>query len=146
VLLINRDPRCVYVADSVGEADISANWLKDRGIAAQVMDRSTLGGLEGLTPWSALGIGARGIEVWVVEPQDAPRALELLKEFEAERAAQVEANREAGPVTAVCEECGEASVFPAKDRGTVQNCPHCGAYMDVDDADLETTDLGEDGL
>ena len=144
--MINRDPRCVYVAHSVGEADITANWLKDRGIAAQVMDRSTLGGLEGLTPWPAPGIGAKGIEVWVVHPQDAPRALELLKEFEAERAAQAEANREAGPVTAVCERCGKGSVFPAQLRGTVQNCPHCGAYMDVVDAEPKARDVGENGL
>jgi hypothetical protein len=35
------------------------------------------------------------------------------------------------PVDVVCEECGQASTFPPAQRGTVQHCPHCSAYLDV---------------
>jgi hypothetical protein len=142
--MINRDPRCVYVANSVGDADIVANWLGDAGIAAQVMDRSTLGGLDGLTPWSPLGISARGIEVWVLDAGNAGRALQLLEEQRAERAARLDANSDSAPVSAVCEECGEISVFPAKQRGTVQNCPYCESYIDVEDYEYGDDDA-EDG-
>jgi Zn-dependent protease len=34
-------------------------------------------------------------------------------------------------VIATCEECGKASVFPARERGTVQACPKCRKSMDV---------------
>ena len=125
--MINRDPRCIYVANSVGDADIVANWLAGNGVAAKVMDRSTLGGLDGLTPWSALGIAARGIEVWIIDAADTPRALQLLEQHKAERAAQLEANRDSGPVSAACEDCGEVSVFPAKQFLTASgglSCPH----------------------
>jgi hypothetical protein len=39
-------------------------------------------------------------------------------------------------VEAVCEECGCRASFPAQERGTVQECPKCGAYLDVGDAEL----------
>jgi hypothetical protein len=142
--LINRDPRCVYVANSVGEADIIANWLAGNGVPTQVMDRSTLGGLDGLTPWSPLGIAAKGIEVWILDPRDAARTLLLLEQHQADRDAQAEANRNAGPVSAECEGCGEITVFPAKQRGTVQDCPYCGSYIDVGDDGPDPVDVSED--
>jgi hypothetical protein len=37
--------------------------------------------------------------------------------------------REAGWVE--CEECGNRSFFQARQRGRVQICPHCNAYMDA---------------
>ena len=40
-----RDPKCVYVCDSPGNADVVANTLEHAGIRARVMDRATLGGL-----------------------------------------------------------------------------------------------------
>jgi hypothetical protein len=38
-------------------------------------------------------------------------------------------------VTVVCEDCGGRIVFLARDFGTVQGCPHCGGYVDVENAD-----------
>jgi hypothetical protein len=38
-------------------------------------------------------------------------------------------------VTLVCERCGKECVFLARHFGTVQQCPHCNAYVDVDQAD-----------
>ena len=35
----------------------------------------------------------------------------------------------------VCEECGKLSAFPGTMAGTVQNCLHCGRYMDVGELD-----------
>jgi hypothetical protein len=39
----------------------------------------------------------------------------------------------AAPIEAACEECGRRSLFERAQRSTVQSCPHCGAYIDVDD-------------
>ncbi len=128
--MIYRDPRCVHVADSPAVAELVASWLQGQGIEARVMDQSTLGGLEGLTIWSSTGVSARGIEVWVLDPEQAPRALELLAEREAERVARRE-SADVGPVAAVCEECGLTTTFPGAQRGTTQQCPHCAAYLDV---------------
>ena len=36
-------------------------------------------------------------------------------------------------VHANCEDCGKPTTFPASKQGSVQTCPHCGAYLDVPD-------------
>jgi hypothetical protein len=120
-----RDPRCVYVANDFGQADVVAGWLGGRGIPARVMNQATHGGL--VSP-----PGAVGVEVWVVDPAQAAEAVRLLGEHAV---AQVARERTGPPVDAVCEECGRPSTFPARYRGTVQDCPHCAAFLDVGDAE-----------
>ena len=78
-------------------------------------------------------------EVWVTDPEHAEPARALvaeqregvaaLREREAKRAGRT------GAVTAVCEECGKSSDWPAAEMGKTQECPHCGLYMDVPDPD-----------
>ena len=34
-----------------------------------------------------------------------------------------------GTVTAMCEECGKPSEWPASSMGTTEVCPHCTAYL-----------------
>ena len=63
--MIYRDPKCVFVADSLGLAEVVATWLRGQEIPAEVMNPSTLGGLLGLTPYSLTAVSATGIEVWV---------------------------------------------------------------------------------
>jgi hypothetical protein len=46
--MINRDPKCVFVAANSAEAAVGANRLEHEGVPAQVMDRMSLGGLDGL--------------------------------------------------------------------------------------------------
>ncbi len=36
-------------------------------------------------------------------------------------------------INVICEECGEACTFPLNQRGTVQRCSHCDAYVDVEE-------------
>jgi len=140
----NRDPHCVFVTDDPGVADVVVTLLGHEGIHAQVMDRGTLGGLLGLTVWSKTGVSADGVEVWVGDLDDAPRARKLVAAMDAQKAKRREVSEQLGPVNAVCEECGAVTTFPAKDRGTVQDCPHCGEYLDVFGGDEdETMDWGE---
>jgi hypothetical protein len=65
------------------------------------------------------------------------RAEQLLADYTSSLA-RVAAQREArGPVEAACEGCGARSTFPGGQRGSVQRCPECGAYLDVPDPEGE---------
>jgi hypothetical protein len=128
---MHRDPRCVYIADSPTLAEIVVGWLDDQNIPAQVMNPATLGGLLGLTPWSPTGVSSTGIEVWVDDPAQAPLALQRLAEHEQFRTEKTAPADSDAKVEAVCEECGQENTFPAQQRGTTQECSHCGGYIDV---------------
>lgn len=126
-----RDPKCVFIADTIGLAEVVVVWLGEHGIPAQVMNLMTLGGLEGLTALLPGTVSSRGMEVWVKDPSQAAEARQLLADFKALK--ETDGAAGVGTIEALCEECGTASLFPAKERGSVQSCPHCGAYMDVTD-------------
>ena len=136
-----RDPKCVHVEYDLATANFVATWLGSQGIPAQVMNEESLGGFEGLVSVSG-NLGDRGVEVWVDNLEDADRARQLL----AEKAAELKASRatKVGPVTAICDECGTQTTFPAGAQGSVQECPQCAAYIDVpggdDDWDEEEID------
>ncbi len=117
------DMICVYRAADIGEADIVAAWLSDQGIAAHVKDQY-LGSQLPLT------VAPKGIEVCVVDPQQAERAKALVREHVEQRREKNEAGQ-GRSVEAVCEECGKTSRFPFGQRETVQTCPHCRNYLDV---------------
>jgi hypothetical protein len=127
--MINRDPKCIFVAADVAEATVVANWLEHEGVPAQVMDTMTLGGLDGLTAWT--GVSARGIEVWALREDLVDRARELLAEHKDIQSTILAQKIAKGRVSVQCEECGCASVFPADCRGTTDVCPRCGCYLDV---------------
>jgi|SRR5579863_2336189 len=131
---MHRDAKCVYVANSPGEADVVAVWLEEQGFATRVMNMSTLGGIAGLTPYSPLGISPGGIEVWVLDEPKAPLAKQMLDEHSQSLVRQAAAAAEQnGPIEVCCEECGRTAEFPAQQRGSVQECPHCGEYLDIGD-------------
>lgn len=131
--MISRDPSCIFVAKDQGQATVVVNWLEHQGIHVQVMDTLTRGGLDGLTAWTA--VSARGIEVWAVNLDDAEQARSLIVEYEETLDDLLAKKQSAGPVSTRCDLCGYASTFEGDQRGTVQNCPHCGNYLDVPDDD-----------
>ena len=133
-----RDPKCVFVANDVAHAAATVNWLEHQDVRAQVMDSLTHGGLDGLNAWT--GVSARGIEVWVLDPSDVDRAKTLVAQHQKTLESLLVKKASAGPVSAHCEECGREGTFPGEHRGTVQTCPHCGAYLDVPDGDEDTGD------
>jgi hypothetical protein len=127
-----RDPFAAYNAASNLEAHLVCGLLQDAGIQAVVIEDVSQVGV-----W--LGGTVAEIhkpQVWI-ERADIERARPVLTDYErrnAERRAAERAERAAGPpVEVVCEECGKRSEFPAAQNGTTQNCPHCGAYVDVGD-------------
>src|SRR5437762_4778460 len=140
-----RDPKCVHVDDNLAHAQVVVGWLGAHGIEAEVMNEMTLGGFEGLVSILPSKLSFRGVEVWVNDPADADRARQLI----ADHAAELQATRASrtGEVEAVCEECGQTTTFTAAEQGTVQQCPHCGAYLDVPDPGEESDDdFGAEGV
>jgi hypothetical protein len=130
-----RDPVAIYNAANNLEAVFVRDALIAGGVEAFVIeDVSQIGTwVGGLVP------EIHKPQVWV-ERADMGRAKPILDDFE-ERAAQrrggsAEGDAAGPPIEAVCEECGGRASFPVVQRGSVQHCPHCGAYLDVGDAEL----------
>src|SRR5947208_4453965 len=141
--LSGRDPRCVDVSPDPRIAEALAEWLTGRGFPAEPRAPAFSAITDGIA--GAVPTVPHEFEVWVVKPEDADKARALIAEQKAavdemrQRLAR-RANR-TGTVTAVCEECGRSSDWPAAEMGTTQGCPHCGSFMDVPDPDENWDDV-----
>ena len=126
-----KDPVAVYNAATNVEAQVLRLALEAEGIEAHVTeDLSTVGyWMLGLLP------EIHKPQVWV-DRKDIPRAKIVLDEYEKHeslrRAAQAAQLATQPPLQVICEECGQTTDFPGVQRGTVQVCPHCGEYIDVE--------------
>jgi len=122
---MSSKPICIRHTATVEEADILVAWLAERDIKATITDRDNPGAF-------AFGVtDTEGIEVFVANEEIARRAKELLAEHDREHATEHGAESAETAVEVTCEECKCACSFPADQRGTVQECPECGAYVDV---------------
>ncbi len=133
-----HDSVAVYVAADNIQASILRDVLADAGIEAHVMDDVSMIGV-----WfGGLASQLHRPKV-VVDRRDAEVAAEIVRNFDAEwqatgavkKAPTTEDN--GAPITVVCDECGKSSSFPASDRGSVQNCPHCRSYVDVGEVEFD---------
>jgi hypothetical protein len=127
-----RDPFAAYNAGSNVEAHLVCGLLRDAGVEAVVIEDVSQVGV-----WLGGTIAEiHKPQVWI-ERADIDRARPVITDYEqraAERRAAERAGVAAGePIAVVCEECGKRSEFPAAQKGTVQSCPHCRAYVDVGD-------------
>jgi hypothetical protein len=123
-----HDPAAAYTAANNIEAHLLCTLLGNAGVEAHtVEDASQVG-----TWWAGGSLpGLHRPQVWV-DRADLERARSLLEEYEQRQDSRRPGRpSDDGPVEAECEDCGKTSVFPAKHRGTVQNCPYCGAFVDV---------------
>lgn len=141
-----RDPFAAYNAGSNLEAHLVCELLQHAGIEAMVVEDVSNVGLTLIGPIAEI----HKPQVWI-ERADIERARPVLTDYErrnAERRAAESGQHRGGPqIEVVCEECGKRSEFPAALEGSVQNCPHCRAFVDVgDDVDFEGWDEvpGED--
>lgn len=147
-----RDPRCVVTTDDLAKANAVAEWLGLKGFPCEVVPPPPVppaGDALGLTePPPPV------VEVRVLDVDQAAAAkgviAEAREEFRAVQERQLTRAARTGTVTATCEECGKTSEWPAAQAGTTEDCPHCGAYMDIPDpegdGDWSGVDFGtEDG-
>ena len=134
-----RNPRCVFVADSIVQAESVSEWLGEQGILADVPEQHKQ------VQFDVLTFGNQGVQVWVTNPEQAAEATRLLTEREwAKVMKKAEEDLSDKGILVICEECGRGSIFPAGARGTCQNCPHCRAYVDVSDEADELPNEPED--
>ncbi len=120
------DPVVAYRAGTNLEAFQVCNLLVAAGIAAEVIED-----VSGVAVWYIGFLPAvHDPKVWV-ERADAARVQPLLVEYEDRIIDRRLADPAGLPVEVVCGECGQPATFPAAHTGTVQNCPHCRAYVDV---------------
>lgn len=133
------DPVKIYAATSNVEAQMICRLLQSAGVDAFAGEDLSVAGiwLGGTIP----GVFDAGI---YVSRADAERAAAVIRQHEQQEAERSSAH--GTEVEATCEECGKTASFPAAQRGTVQNCPHCGAFLDVGEEDLpgEFREEGED--
>lgn len=134
-----RDPVAAYLPATNLEAHVVCRLLEDAGIEAAVTEDNSLVGvwMGGTVP------GLHKPKVWI-DRSDVERAAPLLEEYDRRLAERRLAERERlhsePPIEVLCEACGERSEFPAVHKGTVQDCPHCDAYVDVGDVEIEGWD------
>jgi len=133
-----KDPIAAYNAANNVEADMLRSLLIDRGIGAHVTEDNSPAGIFDFGPLAEI----HKLQVWI-ERSDAERVKPILDEFEQ----SLRRHRAAAgttidiPVEMTCESCGQRVSFPADQRGTVQECPHCNAYLDVGGDDGEWDDM-----
>ena len=144
-----RHPQCVLVAPEMVGARALADWLTEKGFPAEPVMPSAIA-----NPGDTLGLTEEaftGVEVRVVKPEHVEPAklaiAEMHEEVAAVRERQKKRAERTGTVTAICEECGKPSEWPASAMGTTETCPHCSSYLDVPDPDENWDDVdfsGED--
>ncbi len=123
------DPVKIYAAASNIESQMICRLLQEQGVEAFAGEDVSPAGIwiGGTIP----GVFDAGV---FVSRADAERAVEIIRQHE-----RLEADRSSGQGTEIeasCEECGKSATFPATQSGTVQNCPHCAALLDVGEVDL----------
>jgi membrane protease YdiL (CAAX protease family) len=107
------------------EAETSKLLLEQEGIRVFLADDNLV-----RTNWFlANAVGGAKLQV---AASDAERAAKILEDYEASKK-QPRAKTGNESVTFACQECGDRITFPADRCGHVENCPSCGAYVDVPD-------------
>ncbi len=128
-----RHPFAAYNAASNLEAHLVCGLLEDAGIESAVVEDHSQAGL-----W--LGGTLPEIhkpQVWI-DQSDIERARPVLTDYDRRNSERLHA-LSGQSAEAVCDQCGQRSTFPATQRGTVQICAHCRAYVDVEsDVGLES--------
>jgi hypothetical protein len=137
-----REPVAVFNAANNVEAFLVRTTLVNSGIEAFVTEDISQAGtwMFGLLP------EIHKPQVWI-ERKDWERAKPILDDYER-RAGELRAAGAPGAsqteaaIEVICEECGERSAYLEAQRGSVQECRHCGAYIDVSN-EAGSQDWGE---
>ena len=127
-----HDPLAVYDAANDVEAQLICNLLNEAGVEAYLTEDDAQVG-QVMKP-----------QVWV-DRSAIDRAKPILQDYERRQQREGMAQADDAVVESVCDECGKRTTFSASQEGTVQTCPHCGAYMDAGEVlDSKQSDLDAD--
>ena len=121
-----KEPIAVYTAANNLEAHMIVAMLNTNDVPA-VADEDQ----SGVSLWAFGTISQfHQPKVWV-EKSTAQAATQLILRFEEKNRERKNPSTSTGEVQGRCDECGMTSVFPDSLNGTVQECSHCCAYVDV---------------
>ena len=121
---MSTEPVCVRRTSTLEEASIIVAWLADNDVEAQIADPDSPGVM-------AFGItDPEGIEVYVKDQAAATKAKALLEEHDRKH----HEGHDGPDIELTCEACGQQLHFSADYAGTTQECPECGAHVDVGSA------------
>ncbi len=122
-----HDPVAIYTAASDLEAYEIVELLQGSEIPAQVIEDMNL--LDGLNP------PVHAAKVWVASG-DLERATAVTREYEArvlqrDLAHHVPVDLNSEWIDARCDKCGTVTRYAPIQKGSVENCPNCYAFMDI---------------
>ncbi len=142
--MAEENPLTVFVAENEQVAEAVIELLARADIGAEVFVPPIDTTSEPIVGTSEAVVNNAEFEIRITDEKKLVEAKELIAS--AVGAAAVRAVREkraarSGTVTATCEECGKPSDWPAYAMGTTEECPHCGAYMDIPDPDENWADV-----
>lgn len=127
-----QDPVAAYAAASNMEAMLVQQFLESHGVEAHAAEDHSV---VGHSIWGSMP-GIHKPQVWI-NRDDAERVAPLLAEFERRKAERdiERAEVEGETILVDCEACEQSSVFAKSLEGSIQDCPHCGAFVDVGESD-----------
>ena len=130
-----HDPVAIYTAASDLEAYEIVELLQGAEIPAQVIEDMNL--LDGLNP------PVHAAKVWVASA-DLERATVVTRGYEARVLQRDLAHHEPVDlqsewIDARCDKCGTVTRYAPIQKGTVENCPKCYAFIDIG-SDVEFDD------
>jgi hypothetical protein len=132
-----KKPVIVYTAATNVELHMIVEMLHANGVAAHAVEDQS-----GVSLW-ALGTISQFHKpnVWVDETTFA-KAAELIQDFEDKKQSRNTPVEASSDIQVICEDCGKTTSFPGSLDGTIQECRHCGAYVDVGELPWDD-DFGE---
>jgi hypothetical protein len=138
-----KNPVAIFTATDNAEAELLRVLLVQSGIEAHsTADLSLIGSW-----WGGKLPGFHRPQVWI-DRSEIEQATPLLKDFEGRsihrNARTKTSDADAAPIEIVCESCDRRTSFPASQKGSVQACPKCGAYLDVGDVEWDSDWSGDD--
>ncbi len=105
------------------EAEAAKLFLENDGIRAFLADNN----LVGMNWFLSNAVGGAKLQV---AARDADQASEILERHKASNAKTQETVVQED-IHFACQECGKSISFAGERRGHVEECPHCGEYVDV---------------
>ncbi|TWT43239.1 hypothetical protein [Botrimarina hoheduenensis] len=126
------DPIVAFIGESNLEAIQVAQMLIDQGLSAHAEADESVVGLWAFGKLPQI----HQPRVWIGK-KDQEEARDILATYEQKKRERRKNAMAAGDATveALCEECGKSSTYPSKFSGTVQECRHCRANLDVGEFD-----------
>ncbi|HBN75865.1 MAG TPA: hypothetical protein DD473_08615 [Planctomycetaceae bacterium] len=139
----------VFESDDEQAVELIANFLNEKGVNADVIEHKPdmpQGDAFGMTVTAYAGAESSGrFEVRIKDAEQFEQARILLTKHTEEilrRADLVQI--QASEVVVECDDCSKSNVYSGALQGTVQECEHCGSYLDVpggeDDYDWSIVD------